>query len=118
MPEAIDLLMHRGDHGRMTVAEVGDPDAAAEVQDVTAVDRVQMRALGALDDEVRVAVICGRDQLGVALTPRRRIGGRQHPAHDPEVAVAGPDEDGAALRTPTFPRARKPPNMIAIPAAS
>src|ERR1700688_3085922 len=118
MPETIDLLVHRGHHRWMAVAQVRDPDAAAEVQHIATVDRVQMRTLGGLDDQVRVSVVRGRDQLGVALAPRRGIRGSQHAAHDPEVAVAGPDGDAAALRTPTFPRARKPPNMIAIPAAS
>src|SRR4029077_1687173 len=118
VPETIDLVVHGGDHRRMAMPEVGDSDAAAEVQHVAAVDRMQVRALGALEDEVRVAVICAGNQFGVALTPRRRVSGRQHPAHAPDVARAGPDEDGAAFRTPTFPRARKPPNMIAIPAAS
>ena len=116
VPEPVDLLVHGGDHGRVAMAEVGHPDAAPEIEHVAPVDGVQMRALGTLDNEVRVAVIRRRDQLGVAFTPCRRIRGREHAAHDPDVAVAGPDEAG--LRTPTLPRARKPPNMIAMPAAS
>ena len=116
MPEAIDLLVYGGDHGRVAVAEVRDPDATTEVEHVAPVDRMQMRAFGALHNEVRVTVIRGRDQLRVAFTPCRRIRGRQHAAHDPDVAVTRPDEAG--LRTPTLPRARNPPNMIAMPAAS
>ena len=80
VPETIDLLVHRPYHGGVPVPEVGDPDAAGEVEHRPAVDGVQPGPLSGVHDQVGVAPEGGRYQLTVLLQKGRDghavIGGR------------------------------------------
>ena len=80
VPETIDLLVHRPHHGGVPVPEVGDPDAAGEVEHRPAVHGVQPGALSGVHDQVAVPAEGGRDQLTVLLQKGRDghavIGGR------------------------------------------
>ena len=115
VPEAVHLRVDGRDDRRVPVTEAGHADPTSEIEHVATVDGVQVSALGSLNHEVGIPVIRRRDQLGVALTPGGRIRG-EHAGHEPDAAVADPE--AAFWRTPTLPRARKPANMIAMPAAS
>ncbi len=81
VPEPVDLLVHRLDHRGVEVAEVGDADAAAEVEHVAPVDGVQVRARGTLHHQVGVAAV------GRARSARRRAHARRRRCRSPDGKV-------------------------------
>ena len=120
VPHPIDLLVHRpGDRG-VAMPEVGHGDAAAEVEDVSPVGRVQMGTLGGVDDQIRVAAVSAGDQLRIPLAPGRHVRGRgrRHGRAPCEAASAALAGTFGATDWPTLPRLRKPANIRAMPTAS
>ena len=56
MHEAVELVFRCPDHLGVSVPQVGDRDAGGEVEVAAAVDRVEIRPFGVLDDERRVPI--------------------------------------------------------------
>ena len=67
VPEPVDLLMHRAHHRGVAVAEVGDPDAAGEVEHRAPVEGAEPRSLGGIHHEVARPAHGRRYQLAVLL---------------------------------------------------
>ena len=91
---AVDLLVDRGDHRRRAVPEVLAADAAGEVDVGAPVDVLELRALGARDDERRrrhaardPAAALVRDACGLGPGGELRHEPRRHSARREEGAA-------------------------------
>ncbi len=67
VPEPVDLLVHRAHHRGMAMAQVGDSDAAGEVEHRPSIEGVQPRPLGGVHHEVAIPAHGRRDQLAILL---------------------------------------------------